>query len=47
VGRGQQRLTVQTIYDEERATMKVIIIGGLADSAELLRLVGVIVEDGS
>ena len=46
-GPGEQRLTVQTIYDEERASMKVIIIGGLADCAEMLRLVGVVVEDGS
>ena len=48
-GRGpaEQRLTLQTIYDEERASMKVIIIGGLADCAEMLRLVGVVVEDGS
>jgi len=27
--------------------MKVIIIGGLADCAEMLRLVGVVVEDES
>lgn len=48
-GRGprEQRLTVRTIYDEERASMKVIIIGGLADCAEVLRLVGVVVEDES
>ncbi len=48
-GRGhrEQRLTVQTIYDEERASMKVIVIGGLADCAEMLRLIGVVVEDGS
>jgi len=29
---------VQTWYDEERASLKVIVIGGLTDSAELLRL---------
>ena len=46
-GPGEQRLTVRTIYDEERATMKVIIIGGLSDSAAMLRLVGVVIEDGS
>jgi hypothetical protein len=41
----EQRLTVQTIYDEERANMKVIIIGGLADCAEMLRLVGVVEQE--
>jgi excisionase family DNA binding protein len=44
-GRGStdQALRIQTIYDEERASMKVIVIGGLAESAETLRLIGAIV----
>jgi excisionase family DNA binding protein len=42
-----QQLRIQTIYDEERAGMKVIVIGGLGDTAEVLRLIGVLVEAGS
>ncbi|MBF6331749.1 helix-turn-helix domain-containing protein [Nocardia transvalensis] len=30
-----QPLRVQTIYDEQRARMKVIVVGGLADTARL------------
>lgn len=33
---GGQRLRVETAYDTERARMKVIILGGLADTARLL-----------
>ncbi|MFH8344025.1 helix-turn-helix domain-containing protein [Streptomyces sp. NPDC018045] len=34
-GHGDQPLRVETAYDPERARMKVIIIGGLADTARL------------
>jgi len=40
-------LRLQTIYDEERASMKIVIFGGTADIAELLRLVDVIAQEGS
>jgi len=40
-------LRLQTIYDEERASMKIVIFGGTADTAELLRLVDVIAQEGS
>lgn len=33
-----QPLRVSTVYDEERASLKVIIFGGLEDTAELLNL---------
>lgn len=33
---GDRQLRIQTVYDEERARMKIIILGGLADSAQLL-----------
>jgi excisionase family DNA binding protein len=35
---------VETIYDEERAQMKVIVIGALLVTADLFRLLGVILE---
>jgi excisionase family DNA binding protein len=41
---GAERLRVETIYDEERATLKIIVVGGAADCAELLRLVDVLLE---
>jgi excisionase family DNA binding protein len=44
---GADRLRLQTVYDEERASLKIIVIGGLADSAEVMRLVITLLEDGS
>ncbi|HWD45357.1 MAG TPA: helix-turn-helix domain-containing protein [Actinomycetota bacterium] len=44
---GPDRLRVQLLYDEEQASLKIIVIGGLADSAELLRLVLALLKDGS
>jgi excisionase family DNA binding protein len=44
---GADRMRLQTVYDEERASLKLIVIGGLADSAETLRLVLALLEDGS
>jgi excisionase family DNA binding protein len=41
---GDEPVRIETIYDEERARMKVVVLGGLADSAELLRLIGVVTE---
>jgi excisionase family DNA binding protein len=45
--RSERALRIQTIYDEEAADMKVLVFGGLADSAEVLRLIGVIAEPES
>jgi excisionase family DNA binding protein len=42
---GAERMRLQTVYDEERASLKIIVIGGLADSAEIMRLVTALLED--
>jgi excisionase family DNA binding protein len=42
---GQDRIRLQTGYDEESASMKVVILAGAATAAELLRLVGVLTEE--
>ncbi|MGY0022852.1 helix-turn-helix domain-containing protein [Streptomyces sp. cg35] len=39
------RLRVETVYDEERAVLKIVVLGGLAEAAELLKIVDVVVED--
>ncbi|GAB2658679.1 helix-turn-helix domain-containing protein [Kribbella swartbergensis] len=36
---GIGRLRAETVYDEDRAVLKIIIIGDLAPTAELLRLI--------
>ena len=33
---GEQRVRIETAYDEERTTMKIIILGGPGDTARLL-----------
>ena len=38
-----QPLRIQSIYDEERAAMKLIVIGGPADTGEVMRLIDVLV----
>jgi excisionase family DNA binding protein len=42
---GHEPLRVQTVYDEERARLKLVILGGAGDTAELLRLVAALVEE--
>lgn len=42
---GADRLRVESVYDEERATLKIIVLGGLDTTAELLRLIDSVVED--
>ncbi|MCR6483437.1 helix-turn-helix domain-containing protein [Amycolatopsis sp. OK19-0408] len=42
---GGERLRVETIYDKERATMKIIVFGDLAAGADLLRWVASITEN--
>lgn len=39
-----QSLRVRTIYDEERARMKIIVLGGLADTGQLLEYVQAVLE---
>jgi excisionase family DNA binding protein len=41
---GGSSLRVETMYDEERAGLKVIVIGSLAAVADLLRLLGALLE---
>jgi excisionase family DNA binding protein len=44
---GDRQLRVETAYDKEKARMKIIILGGPESTAELLRLVGALLEDRS
>jgi hypothetical protein len=41
---GGEPLRVETVYDEERGSLKVIVIGGVTRTAELLKLISAIVE---
>lgn len=43
-GPGDQPLRVETVYDEERTRMKVIVVGGLADTARLLEYLQAVLE---
>ncbi|MEN3536814.1 helix-turn-helix domain-containing protein [Microbispora sp. ZYX-F-249] len=38
-------LRVETVYDEERASLKIIIVGGVADTTEVFRLVTTLVGE--
>lgn len=40
-------LRVETVYDQDRARLKVVVLGGLTASAEVLRLIGVFTEGES
>jgi hypothetical protein len=42
---GGDRLQVQSVYDEERARLRVIVAGGAASTAGLLRLVAALAEE--
>jgi excisionase family DNA binding protein len=47
-GRGSSgRLRLETVHDPERARLKIIIVGGVADTAELLKLIDALVEGES
>jgi excisionase family DNA binding protein len=37
---------VQTVYDEERARLRIMLLGGAQSTAELLRLVSALLESG-
>jgi excisionase family DNA binding protein len=39
-----ERLRVETIYDQDRASLKVVVIGGLTRTADLLKFVKTITE---
>lgn len=41
---GDEPLRVETSYDEERARMKVIILGGLTETARLLEYVAAVIS---
>ena len=41
------RLHVETAYDEGKSRLKIIVLGGPESTAELLRLVGALLEDRS
>jgi excisionase family DNA binding protein len=41
---GERLHRVETVYDEERASMKIIVIGGVAGTAELLKVISTLVE---
>ncbi|MEV5410248.1 helix-turn-helix domain-containing protein [Thermopolyspora sp. NPDC052614] len=43
--RDGEPLHIQTVYDEERASMKIIVVGGLESTAEMLRLVAALTRD--
>jgi excisionase family DNA binding protein len=45
--RDDGRLRVETAYDEGKTRLKIIILGGPESTAELLRLVGALLEDRS
>ncbi|MFC4534662.1 helix-turn-helix domain-containing protein [Sphaerisporangium dianthi] len=42
----RRRLRVETVYDEERAVLQVIVVGGLEDAAGLLKIIQVLTEEG-
>jgi excisionase family DNA binding protein len=41
---GDVPLRFETVYDEERARLKVVVLGGLSDSVRVLELVKAVVE---
>jgi excisionase family DNA binding protein len=41
---GSSRVHIETLYNEERARLKVIIAGGIADNAGLLRILNAYLE---
>ncbi|MFG3437671.1 helix-turn-helix domain-containing protein [Nonomuraea sp. NPDC047897] len=43
--RDGERLRVETVYDEERANLKIIFVGGLTGTAELLRVIDTLVDE--
>nr|WP_218007938.1 helix-turn-helix domain-containing protein [Herbidospora sakaeratensis] len=44
-GSGEGRLRVETVYDEVRASLKIIVIGGAADTSALLAIVDALTQE--
>ena len=44
---GDEPLRIETIYDRERARMKIIVVGGLDASAALFKLIGVHIDSNT
>jgi excisionase family DNA binding protein len=44
-GGGADHLRVETVYDEERAALKIIILGGLAVAADLLKVIDALLSE--
>ncbi|WP_405682690.1 helix-turn-helix domain-containing protein [Streptomyces sp. NBC_00057] len=42
---GADRLRVETVYDEERAALKIIVLGGLDTAADLLKIINTLIEE--
>ena len=43
--RPDDRIRVETVYDEERASLKVIVLGGLSVTADLLKVVDALAQE--
>ena len=41
---GDERLRIDTLYDEERASLKVIVTGGIATTASLLKFIDLLLK---
>ncbi|MFD8964317.1 helix-turn-helix domain-containing protein [Streptomyces sp. NPDC059568] len=41
---GSDRLRVETVYDEERATLKIIVLGALDTTADLLKVINALLD---
>ncbi|GAA1696701.1 helix-turn-helix domain-containing protein [Fodinicola feengrottensis] len=39
------RLRIDTVYDQERASLKIVLLGGLETTGEMLKMIHVILED--
>jgi len=42
---GDAQLRLQTIYDEQRAHLKIVVLGGLTTSADIFALISAIIEE--
>ncbi|HEX4251518.1 MAG TPA: helix-turn-helix domain-containing protein [Pseudonocardia sp.] len=42
---GDERLRIETIYDEQRAHLKIVVLGSLATSAHIFSLINAILEE--
>jgi excisionase family DNA binding protein len=40
-------LRIQTIHDEDRSRMKIVILGGPAETADIVRLIGDLLDSGN